>query len=177
MRSPLARDAQPSLEEGERLDGLSSPSDPPVWMTPPSTLMPAAQSSPAASDFTARVMARIQTESQPAVIGARRTIRTAAPRGRCRRRSKLRAGMAALILMFGPALLLALVFPGLAFAVAGALLALLLSCLAGLRVAAHALNQLTTNPAVLVGLALGCGVTAFGCAYHARHVYRLPRKS
>ncbi|HKV84691.1 MAG TPA: hypothetical protein VJN88_09055 [Ktedonobacterales bacterium] len=176
MRSPLARDAQSSLEEGERLDDLSSLSDPPVWLTPPSMPMPAAQPSPAASDFTARVMARIQTESQPAFIGARDTIQAAAPRGRCRRRSRLRAWMVALVLMFGPALLLAIVFPGLAFAVADALLALLLGGLAGLRVATHAFNQLATNPAVLVGLALGCGVTAFGCAYHARHVYRLPRK-
>jgi fructose-specific phosphotransferase system IIC component len=84
--------------------------------------------------------------------------------------------MFALVLTFGPALLLAVLFPGLAFAVAGALLALLLSALVITRAVAHTLNQVATNPAVLLGLALGCGATAFGCAYHARHVYRLPRK-
>jgi hypothetical protein len=140
------------------------------------SLTSTAPSSSAASDFTARVMARIQTESQPVAIGARPNARAAMARGRCRRGSRLRAGMFALVLTFGPALLVAVIFPGLAFAVAGSLLALLLSALVVTRALAHALNQLATNPAVLLGLALGCGATAFGCAYHARHVYRLPRK-
>lgn len=174
MRSPLARDAQPSLEENERRDAAPTPSDQPVWLRP--SLMSTAPSSPAASDFTARVMARIQTESHPEAICARPNARAAEARGRCRRGSRLRVGMVALVVTFGPALLLAVLFPGLAFAAAGALLALLLSALVVTRAVAHTLNQVATNPAALLGLALGCGATAFGCAYHARHVYRLPRK-
>ncbi|MGH2486829.1 MAG: hypothetical protein ACRDHE_12540 [Ktedonobacterales bacterium] len=175
MRSPLARDAQPSLEERERLDATTLPGDPPIWLTSPPAFVPTAQPSPSATDFTARVMARIQTESQSAAIGARLNVSAADARGFCRRRSKVRGGTVAFVLMFGPALLLALIFPSLAFAVAGTLLALLLSGLAAIRAAAHALNQLATNPAALAGLALGCGLTALGCAYHARHIYRSPR--